>query len=110
MRPEDALKLPANPLRALDLSHNSLQGSLNHLMPLADLSYLNLASNLLRDFRKLQPLQMIESLEVYLAGNPFLEAEAWKGKVKNYGLRVLKEARVFPVTEKKVQKLSLIHI
>ena len=73
-------------------------------MPLADLSYLNLASNLLRDFRKLQPLQMIESLEVYLAGNPFLEAEAWKGKVKNYGLRVLKEARVFPVSEKKVQK------
>ena len=59
-------------LKALDLSNNSLQGSLNHLMPLVDLTYLNLANNILKDFRKLQPLQMIDNLEVYLVGNPFL--------------------------------------
>lgn len=59
-------------------------------MPLVDLTYLNLANNILKDFRKLQPLQMIDNLEVYLVGNPFLEVDAWKGKVKNYGLKVIK--------------------
>jgi hypothetical protein len=34
-------------LRSLDLSCNSLQGSLNNLMPLSSLNYLNLANNLL---------------------------------------------------------------
>jgi hypothetical protein len=42
-------------------------------MPLSSLSYLNIADNLIGDSRKLQPLQMIDNLEVYVAGNPFVE-------------------------------------
>lgn len=81
-------------LKNLDISENSLQGSLNNLMPLGNLTYLNLANNLINDFRKLQPLQMIDSLEVYLIGNPFIDGEVWKSKVKSYGIKVLKEPKV----------------
>lgn len=63
-------------------------------MPLQKLSYLNVANNLIKEYRKLQPLGMIDDLEVYLVGNPFVDEEVWKNKVKNYGLKVLKEARV----------------
>lgn len=59
-------------------------------MPLSNLNYLNIADNLISDSRKLQPLQMIENLEVYVAGNPFVEGEVWKNKVKNYGIKILK--------------------
>ena len=91
-------------LKALDLADNSLQGTLNHLMPLSNLNYLNLAQNLISDVRKLQPLQMIDGLEVYLAGNPFIEEEIWKSKVKNYGLKVLKEARNLNLKANKVKQ------
>ena len=57
-------------LKSLDISENSLQGSLNYLMPLENLNYLNLAQNFIDDHRKLQPLQMIENLEVCIVGNP----------------------------------------
>ena len=60
-------------LKTLDLSHNSLQGTLNNIMPLVNLDYLNLAHNLISDYRKLQPLQMIDNLEIFLLGNPFLD-------------------------------------
>lgn len=77
-------------LKQLDLSDNSLQGTLNHLMPLNKLNYLNIANNLINDFRKLQPLQTIDGLEIYVVGNPFIDGETWKNKVKNYGIKVLK--------------------
>lgn len=72
-------------------------------MPLANLSYLNLANNFINDYRKLQPLQMIDSLEVYLAGNPFIDAEVWKSKVKNYGIKVLKEPKVIIEAKREVK-------
>jgi Leucine-rich repeat (LRR) protein len=49
-------------LKNLDLSDNSLQGSLNYLMPLTSLNYLSLANNLIADHRKLLPLQVIDGL------------------------------------------------
>mgnify|MGYP000888460498 FL=1 len=82
-------------LRQLDLSDNSLQGSLNYLMPLANLKYLGLANNLIADCRKLQPLQVIDGLEVFMGGNPFLEGDAWRNKVRSYGLKVAKEGRTW---------------
>jgi hypothetical protein len=82
-------------LKQLDLSNNSLQGSFNYLMPLSNLKYLDLANNLITDCRKLQPLQVIEGLEVFMIGNPFLEGDAWRNKVRSYGLKVAKEARIW---------------
>ena len=77
-------------LKQLDISENSLHGTLNYLMPLSRLNYLNISNNLIEDFRKLQPMQMIEGLEIYVAGNPFVDGETWKTKVRNYGLKVIK--------------------
>ena len=91
-------------LRTLDLANNSLQGSLNYLMPLVNLNYLNLANNLINDFRKLQPLQMVDCLEVYLVGNPFLDGDAWKSKVKGYGLKILKDGKLFESLHPKVKQ------
>ena len=91
-------------LKCLDLSDNSLQGTFNNLMPLCNLNYLNIARNLIQDFRKLQPLQMIDNLEIHVVGNPFLDGEVWKNKVKQYGLKVLKEAKIFEIVNKKQVK------
>lgn len=59
-------------------------------MPLIRLNYLNVSNNLIEDFKKLQPLQMIGGLEIYVAGNPFVKGENWKNKLRNYGLIVIK--------------------
>ena len=91
-------------LKTLDLSHNSLQGTLNNLMPLVNLDYLCLAHNLISDFRKLQPLQMIDNLEVFLVGNPFLDVEIWKNKVKSYGIKVLKEGKQLEIPAPKIKQ------
>jgi len=63
-------------------------------MPLTGLEYLNVANNLISDYRKLLPLQLIDSLEIYVAGNPFVDGEVWKNKIKSYGIKVLKEPKL----------------
>lgn len=62
-------------------------------MPLKALNYLNIAGNLIADYRVLEPLRRIKRLEVYLKDNPFTEASNWKYKIRQYSLIILKEAR-----------------
>lgn len=69
-------------------------------MPLSCLTYLNISKNLINDFHKLQPLQMIDNLEVFLADNPFLDGDGWKTKLKHYGIKILKESRVLDTSVK----------
>ena len=88
-------------LEELDLSKNSLQGTFNYLMPLKALSYLNIAGNLISDYRVLEPLRRIKRLEIFLKDNPFTEATNWKYKLKQYSLIVLKEARSVDCSEEK---------
>jgi hypothetical protein len=47
---------------------------------------------------------MIDSLEVYIVGNPFIDNENWKNKVKNYGLKVLKEPKVLEININKIRQ------
>ncbi len=77
----------------LDLSNNSLQGTLNYLMPLRSLQYLNIAHNIISDYRELEPLRRLRRLEVYLDDNPFLELPSWKYKIRMFGIVLLKTAK-----------------
>lgn len=75
-------------------------------MPLKALEYLNIAGNLITDYRVLEPLRRIKRLEVFLKGNPFTEASNWKYKIRQYSLVVLKEARSVECGAEKAEELG----
>jgi hypothetical protein len=62
-------------------------------MPLSSLEYLNIAHNLVSDYRALEPLRRLRKLAVHLKDNPFSEQPNWKGKIRLIGLNILKDPK-----------------
>lgn len=62
-------------------------------MPLKSLRYLNIAQNIISDYRVLEPLRRLGKLEVYLKDNPFTETPNWRNKIRNFSIIILKDPK-----------------
>jgi hypothetical protein len=71
----------------------SLQGSVENLVKLENLQYLDLSYNLVREAARLSPLKKIHGLTVCVVGNRFLEIDGWKAILDGYRLTVEKQPR-----------------
>ena len=58
-------------LKDLRLSGNKLQGTLENIIKLMGLEYLDLSSNIIREVAKLKPLKRIKKLKIFISNNPF---------------------------------------
>ena len=81
----------------LRLSHNKLQGSLENIIKLMGLEYLDLSHNIIRDVSKLLPLKRIKRLAIYVSHNPFENKEGWKNALLSLNLKIEKEPKKHPL-------------
>ena len=73
----------------LHLRNNKLQGSFQHILPLAELKYLDVSNNLLVAATACYPLRAFCNLTVHVIGNPFTNREEdWKETLRGYKLTI----------------------
>ena len=80
----------------LRLNDNKLQGTLENIIKLVGLEYLDLSNNIIRDVSKLIPLKRIKKLSLHIAHNPLEKVEGWKAELGRMNLKILNEPKKNP--------------
>lgn len=66
---------------------------MENLVKLDKLEYLDISFNLIKYPGRLSPLKRIQSLSVYVNGNPFCKMDGWKTVLDTFKLNVEKQPR-----------------
>ena len=91
-------------LEELRLSHNNLQGSMENLMKLKQLKYIDVSHNIISQLNKLFPLRRIKKIRVYAKFNPFENKDGYKKMLSSANLNFLNEPMMHPLEEKQREK------